>query len=89
MAARSGRIPDYRGLYSDARDKGWAGRVLLTGKTRPNPPKKHHARGARSSELQREYVCLDCQHVGWSAHIDLAGEAMARGGAPGGQGKEP
>jgi len=79
---RQGRLTEYSGWWWHQRDKGWASRVLLTGKTRPNPPKKHHARGARSSDLQREYVCQDCQHVGWSSHIDLAGEAMVKEGTP-------
>ena len=31
-------------------------------------------RGVRCASYEVEYCCLDCGHVGWSKHIDLAGK---------------
>lgn len=41
--------------------------VLLTGRKREHRGKV----GARITHIDREYVCLDCGHYGWSAHIEL------------------
>ena len=53
------------------RDHGWMGGVELTGRKRPHRGKS----GARNSHIDREYRCLDCGHVGWSCHVDLAHKA--------------
>lgn len=53
--------------------KGWAGRVELTGRDR-NANRRGNA-GCRNSRRTREYRCLDCNHVGWSRHIDLEHKA--------------
>ena len=55
-----------RHLYGD---KGGY-RYHLTGRTRKQKSKGtnyHHW-----SDIAYEYVCLDCKHVGWSRHPDVA-----------------
>jgi hypothetical protein len=44
--------------------------VNLTGRERPYHRKRYSAKGSRSSDVSREYVC-SCGHIGWSNHIDL------------------
>lgn len=48
-------------------------RVELTGRTRDESRlrRKHGRGGGRMSRTSREYRCLTCGHVGWSAHVDL------------------
>lgn len=53
-------------------------RVALTGKTKPARRNTGSARGLRTDALQREYRCLSCGHVGWSAHCDLAAAGPGR-----------
>ncbi len=43
--------------------------VRLTGRTKPYKPKGMRV---RMTDTTREYECLSCGHVGWSAHVDLA-----------------
>ncbi len=49
--------------------RGLVDRVMLTGRKRKAPP---GGGGPRNSNYRREYICIDCEHVGWSRHIDLA-----------------
>jgi hypothetical protein len=59
-----------RSTLNPETDTGRAGRVDLTGRTKP------YAKGGRCANrhadgASREYRCLDCGHVGWSSHRDL------------------
>ncbi len=65
------RCSKCRSTLRGGRNTGWAGCVNLTGRKRPHRGKA----GARNSFIDREYVCQDCGHVGWSCHIDLAYKA--------------
>lgn len=56
------------GAYGRRSERGWIGRVKLTGRHRA--ARYGNARG-RNSTKRREYECLDCRHVGWSRHTDL------------------
>lgn len=40
--------------------------LVATGRTRPARRKG----GARMTNREIEYQCLDCHHVGWSRHMD-------------------
>lgn len=51
-------------------------RVELTGKVRDA---KAGTAGVRNSRRALEYRCLDCDHVGWSRHIDLEHKAIREG----------
>lgn len=46
--------------------------VKLTGRKR----KRSRCTRGRMTKFLREFVCLDCGHLGWSAHVDL--ERMER-----------
>ena len=48
--------------------QGGKTRVKLTYRTKQI--NDGNARG-RSTNVLREYECLDCGHIGWSRHIDL------------------
>lgn len=63
------------GWREGGRGRGW--KVVRTGRTRPFKPGRLHARGIRSTNTSHEYVCSDCGHVGWSAHVDVAGKPLA------------
>ena len=56
--------------------KGYAGRVVLTGKKRACPPGRA---GSRNSTHKRQYLCLDCRHVGWSRHSCLEEKEQCEG----------
>lgn len=62
------RCTKCRSTLNPDKSKGW--RVELTGRTRQRPPRG--VLGSRNSWVAREYRCLDCGHVGWSTHNDLA-----------------
>jgi len=52
--------------------RGRLDRIRLTGGCRPN--RRIIGRSAcspRMAQSRIEYVCLDCGHRGWSAHIDI------------------
>lgn len=53
------------------RNDGWLGSVDLTGRRRQHRGKV----GQRITHIDREYRCVDCGHVGWSAHVDLCHKA--------------
>lgn len=53
---------------------GQATRLELTGRTRPYRVKPRTTPGPRHGGTAREYRCLDCGHVGWSAHSDVKGD---------------
>lgn len=54
-----------------------------TGKTRVESPERGHAPGIRhSSRLAIQYRCIDCKHVGWSRHNDVARKAARLGVVP-------
>lgn len=57
--------------------------VELTGRTRPAPSRRYHARGSRSTGTLREYRC-SCGHVGWSNHVDLAHRELRERGVTAG-----
>ena len=61
--------PGHRGAWD---------RVELTGRMRK---RQMTGGGLRTTPHAREYRCLDCGHVGWSGHRDLAGRGVKR--APG------
>ncbi len=61
-----------RSTLQPDRNRGRSDRVELTGRERPYRSSGYSARGIRSTGVAREYRCLDCGHVGWSAHVDLA-----------------
>lgn len=48
-------------------ENGRADRVWLTGAKRYVLGNT----GSRNDEWSREYICEDCNHQGWSRHIDL------------------
>ena len=51
----------------DWRNPGKEGLVVkLTGRT-----KKRASGSPRHGYVMREYKCPDCDHVGWSSHVDL------------------
>lgn len=50
-------------------NKGRISRCEPTGRTKPVPLGRG---GMRSVFTRYEYTCLDCQHVGWTRHIDFA-----------------
>jgi len=50
--------------------RGTLRRVVLTGRA-----KTRAISDARHGNVLREYVCLDCNYIGWSAHDDLRGAA--------------
>lgn len=52
---------------------GSINRVELTGRTR----QRFTGTGGRYCAEACEYRCLDCGHVGWSRHVDLAEKAGA------------
>jgi len=62
---------EYHG-QSWSRDRGWVDRVVLTGRERRM---KRGSPCPRSDDVQREYRCRDCGHVGWSRHSDLRRKA--------------
>lgn len=46
--------------------------VLIIGKTRKNHALLgREASSPRMRKIRVQYRCLDCGHVGWSAHVDL------------------
>lgn len=49
----------------------------VTGRARHQRSNRGNATGVRHGTIAYEYRCLDCQHVGWSRHDDLA-RAIAR-----------
>jgi hypothetical protein len=61
--------------YAELVRNGMVGRVVLTGRTRPNQSRNRHV---RISDTVRQYQCLDCGHVGWSNHKDLERKANLR-----------
>lgn len=57
--------------YEARRHGHYQGHVVnLTGRERPYRRKRYSAKGSRSSDVSREYVC-SCGHIGWSNHVDL------------------
>ena len=58
-----GRVRDILG------HKGRANRVWLTGNKRDNG---NGNAGCGNDIFDREYICDDCGHQGWSRHIELA-----------------
>ena len=50
------------------RSLGRLDRVRLTGKRNLV---RAGTRGIRTSEYTRQYACKDCDHMGWSRHVDL------------------
>lgn len=63
------------------KDCGFASRVTLTGRTKPQPPRgTHTSPGLRSTDTLREYTCDDCGHTGWSNHIELERKAARADG---------
>lgn len=71
------RCTKCRSTLNPDRRAGDITRVRLTGRERPRRRSKHHPIGSRSTHVAREYECLDCGHVGWSTHVDLARKAAA------------
>lgn len=63
---RGKRDPYHRFTF----DSGRIDRVRLTGRIKKHDP--NGARGCRNDLFKREYLCLDCNHIGWSSHRDLA-----------------
>lgn len=53
-----------------ANPTGGAQRVELTGATKRRTNHRV-ALGVRSSQISRQYRCLDCGYLGWSNHKDL------------------
>ena len=47
-------------------DRGWVDRIELTGVER-----NRSRASVRHGTVLRQYRCLDCKHVGFSAHNDL------------------
>jgi hypothetical protein len=45
-------------------DRGW--KLTATGRVR----KRRTRGGARTTNREIEIACADCQHVGWTSHID-------------------
>lgn len=64
----------WRGRHGRPYRRGQRDRVELTGRRRP--VNDGNARG-RSANVRVEYRCLDCGHVGWTRHTDLAKESTS------------
>jgi hypothetical protein len=59
--------------------RGEIDRLQLTGRVRSVPFGRG---GSRVVFTRYEYTCLDCGHVGWSRHYDVAKKADAQGIRP-------
>ena len=67
-----------KGYFGTATPKeaasGRLSRVTLTGRVKA--ARRHGNASGRNSEQEREYVCGDCDHRGWSRHTDLERKAV-------------
>lgn len=61
------------------KEPGLINRIELTGKIRKVPP---GIGGYRVVFTRYQYRCLDCGHVGWSRHVEVARLADKKGIAP-------
>jgi len=57
---------EHRFAGSSGHRNGWS--VIRTGRTKPY---RGGNRGIRGLATFHEYKCVDCEHVGWSRHVDM------------------
>ena len=63
------------------RDTGRRGfKYEATGKVRPLTSDQRGRGGSRLVHFRVQFICLECGHVGWSRHKDVARELKARFG---------